>query len=358
MTRYGQVSKQTVVNANMGVTTIGGTDANVISTTRKNTVAQNYLDYLLDNILIPIIQADKFEDVRVLLEKLKELDPYDDIPEVTEKSIQALIRTQEQKLIMQDLEHRLEEIEARIAFNQNQNNNVDVDLQEDINIRQEVEGSIDAIFLLYITYFGPPEPVDTENTINGYDIDNLKLLLESFSSVDASKHSAYISTLQNILVGGNVDDTNSLKFFTFATDGSDVVIQGNQYKTSSSALDTSRFINTENDLYPFSFPQGGEIKFTASTSVSGETIDIQFIFEKYSNMLLVASYTTNIISIVSHEDNLYTETVPVLKNVDATTGVEEVIEYDAFYIKVLTRDKFVTIKHIQIIETGQSTKGY
>jgi hypothetical protein len=358
MTRYGQVSKQTVINTNMGVTTIGGTDANVIGTTRKNTVAQNYLDYLLENILIPIIQSEKFEDVRVLLEKLQELDPYDDIPEVTEKSIQALIRTQERKLMMQDLEHRLEEIEARIAFNQNQNNNVDIDLQGDIDIQQEVEGTIDAIFLLYITYFGPPQSVDTENTINGYDIENLKLLLESFTSIDASKHSAYISTLQNILIGGTVDDTNALKFFTFATEGSGVAIQGNQYKTSASAPDTSRFKNTENDLYPFSFPQGGEIKFTASTSVSGETIDVQFIFEKYSNMLLDASYATSIISIISHEDSLYTETIPALKNVDATTKVDEVIEYDAFYIKVLTRDKFVTIKHIQIIETDQSTKGY
>ena len=47
---------------------------------------------------------------------------------------------------------------------------------------QEAEVNMNLLYSLYIAYFGTPDPDGTPGTINGYNTENLKILIDAFET--------------------------------------------------------------------------------------------------------------------------------------------------------------------------------
>lgn len=342
MYRYGQ-TKESISSNNGSILKSDTQQANVINDSAVNQNTVEFLDKLLE-IFTKIRDDTTGDDALLFAELLAIIDVNNEVPEIRSSAIQAYQRTRSRKIEKDDLVARLDEIIARVEYDPE---DTPANLEANINIEQQVTGEVDVIFMLYISYFGPPSAVDTENTINGYDKDKLNQLLDVFKQISGDEYSNYIQALGNIISAGNVVNPSN-DTFRFIIEGVDLEISGNKYKTLLQADASARFKNIERTYYPFKFPDGGKIEFTAyiddTVANSGDaSINLYFKFD-YNDTVgsnQNAPFDTAQITVEGSASTKYSLDIP---------SQSQDSEYSVFYMYVLTRDIFVNIDKISIIE--------
>ena len=83
------------------------------------------------------------------------------------------------------------------------------------------------------------------------------------------------------------------------------------FEVPSSAVWWAGFANTNTSVYPFSFPIGGQLNFTASVP-DGGTADVYFKFEKNPYPDTDPSYSTSVVTISGNNQTQYTIDIPSL----------------------------------------------
>ena len=81
-----------------------------------------------------------------------------------------------------------------------------------------------------------------------------------------------------------------------------------EFPTGSSVADYAGFANENTTIYPLSFPDGGDVTFTAATS--GVDIDVRFRFEKNTWPDTEPSFETAVITVSGTDAKEYTVEIP------------------------------------------------
>lgn len=332
-------------DGNFGVMSGGTSQTNIPDQQVENPKTKEFLEKLVELVFIKIRDDTTRDDEFKIRDILATIDVKGEVSEIIDSAIQSYQRTRTRKIEKDDLIARLDEIIARVEYDPE---DTPANLEADINIEQQVTGEVDAIFMLYISYFGPPSAIDTENTINGYDKDKLNQLLDAFKQIGGDEYSNYIQALGNIISAGNVVNPSN-DTFRFTIEGVNLEISGNKYKTLPEADASARFKNIENTYYPFKFPYGGKIEFTGYIddniipNPNDVSVNIYFKFD-YNDTVgsnQNAPFDTAQITIEGSTSIKYSLDIPLQPQEN---------EYRVFYMYVLTRDIFVNIDKISIIE--------
>jgi hypothetical protein len=154
--------------------------ANVPTPSKDNPLLQKYLNELIV-LLGAIIKGETYTEVQEALARFRKLDPQGKLDSTTQSAIEAYVANKTVVLIAEDLQHQITEIKERQEYEEtayNANANVE------ITLTQETTVNMNLLFSLYMSYFGPPEKEDTQDTIGGYRIDHLNLLIEAFESTN------------------------------------------------------------------------------------------------------------------------------------------------------------------------------
>lgn len=151
---------------------------NGYTTTQTNTKLNNYMEELL-KIIEKIIVGDTILDIQEELSAFRKLDPNGKLDSLTNKSLEAFVANKTTQLIVKDLENNIYEITKRIEYDEsNQIANPSIEIE----LAQEAEVNMSLLYGLYIAYFGQPDPDGTPGTLNGYNIDNLRILIDAFDA--------------------------------------------------------------------------------------------------------------------------------------------------------------------------------
>lgn len=332
-------------DGNFGVISTGTSQTNSIGQQVENPKTKEFLENVVELVIIKIRDDTTKDDELKIRDILATIDVKGEVSEIIDSIIQSYQRTRSRKIEKDDLIARFDEIVARMEYNPE---DTPANLEADIEINQDITGEIDAVFMLYISYFGPPSAVDTENTINGYDKDKLNQLLDVFKQIGGDEYSRYIQALGNIMSGGNVVNSSDDQFY-FEAEGVDLEISGNKYKTLLTADASARFKNLERTYYPFKFQYGGKIEFTAyiddNTVANPEDASVNLYFEFDYNDTFGSNqngpFNTAQITVEGSASTKYSLDIP---------SQSQDSEYSVFYMYVLTRDVFVNVDKISIIE--------
>jgi hypothetical protein len=332
-------------DGNFGVMSGGTSQTNIPDQQVENPKTKKFLEKLVELVFIKIRDDTTRDDEFKIRDILATIDVKGEVSEIIDSAIQSYQRTRSRKIEKDDLIARLDEIIARVEY---EPEDTPANLEANINIEQQVTGEVDAIFMLYISYFGPPSAVDTENTINGYDKDKLNQLLDVFKEIGSDEYSNYIQALGNIISAGNVVNPSN-DTFRFIIEGVNLEISGNKYKTLLEADASARFKNIERTYYPFKFPYGGKIEFTAYiddntvVNLGDASINLYFKFD-YNDTVgsnQNGPFNTAQITVDGSASTKY--------SLDIQSQSQD-SEYSVFYMYVLTRDIFVNVDKISIIE--------
>ena len=122
------------------------------------------------------------------------------------------------------------------------------------------------------------------------------------------------------------------------------VVDGNTYTHPAGAEAWAGFANENADLYPFSFPNGGTVTFTASAAVD---TNINFKFERLPFPDVDPSFSTANVTISGAEEKTYT--------VEFDTQGENTFASLLMYI--VERDQAVTIKNVVVAQKAATPAG-
>lgn len=154
--------------------------ANIPTPSRDNPLLQKYLNELIV-LLGAIIKGETYTEVQEALTRFRKLDPQGKLDNTTQTAIEAYVANKTVVLIAEDLQYQINEIKDRQEYEET-NDNVNANVE--ISIKQETTVNMNLLFSLYMSYFGPPEKENTPDTIGGYRIDHLNLLIEAFESTN------------------------------------------------------------------------------------------------------------------------------------------------------------------------------
>jgi len=145
---------------------------------QTNVKLNNYMEELL-KIIEKIKVGDTILDIQQELSAFRKLDPNGKLDVLTNKSLEAFVANKTTQLIVKDLENNIYEITKRFEYDEsNQIANPTIEIE----LAQEAEVNMNLLYSLYIAYFGQPEPDGTPGTINGYNTENLKILVDAFET--------------------------------------------------------------------------------------------------------------------------------------------------------------------------------
>ncbi|MDC0409960.1 hypothetical protein OAM88_01060 [Gammaproteobacteria bacterium] len=122
------------------------------------------------------------------------------------------------------------------------------------------------------------------------------------------------------------------------------VVDGNTYTHPAGAEAWAGFANENADLYPFSFPNGGTVTFTASAAVD---TNINFKFERLPFPDVDPSFSTANVTISGAEEKTYT--------VEFDTQGENTFASLLMYI--VERDQAVTVKNVVVAQKAATPAG-
>ena len=124
-------------------------------------------------------------------------------------------------------------------------------------------------------------------------------------------------------------------FSPFATSGA--IRDGDLYIYPTGAADWAGFANVNTEIYPLSFPNGGQIMFNAYIPEGGVPVDINFKFERlpypevepsfYTQLLTISntSQESFIIEFDSHGANIFESFLLYVKTVDAEVNINNIV---------------------------------
>jgi hypothetical protein len=124
----------------------------------------------------------------------------------------------------------------------------------------------------------------------------------------------------------------------------DAVVDGNNYTFPAGAQSWGGFANENTDLYPFSFPNGGSVTFTASAAVD---TNINFRFERLPYPDVDPAFSTANVTISGAEEKSYTV------EFDAT-GENT---YSSLLMYIVERDQTVMIKDVVVTQKAATPAG-
>ena len=168
---------------------------------------------------------------------------------------------------------------------------------------------------------------------------------------------AAVLTIRSIAIEKS-DAPQNVNFGIFADSGA--TRTNDVYEFPNDAEDWAGFANTNTDLYPLTFPNGGSISFKGSAV---EDTDIKFKFEKLpydesDDTDTEPSFNTDTITISGEEEKTYTVNI---ESQAANT-------FSSFLLYIIDRDKPVTLKDFCVVitppsnnvtvETSENWKGY
>ena len=122
------------------------------------------------------------------------------------------------------------------------------------------------------------------------------------------------------------------------------VVDGNNYTFPAAAEAWGGFANENTDLYPFSFPNGGSISFTASAAVD---TNINFRFERLPYPDVDPAFSTDNVTISGAEEKSYTVEF-------AATGENT---YASLLMYIVERDQTVMVKDVVVTEKAAEPEG-
>ena len=125
--------------------------------------------------------------------------------------------------------------------------------------------------------------------------------------------------------------------FTGAFGGA--IVADDVYTFPTGAESFAGFANDNGALYPFSFPSGGEITFTASVPDAGPDTTIQFVFERLPFPDVDPSFSTELVVISGSTDTEYTVAIPAQDAVNT---------YSSFLLYVRDLDQPVRITDVVV----------
>ena len=99
------------------------------------------------------------------------------------------------------------------------------------------------------------------------------------------------------------------------------------------------FANNNADLYPFTFGQGGEIRFTASLPEGTPDTGVRFVFENAPYPDVDPNFSTATVTVSGTAEMEYSVEIP--QQAAAQT-------YESFLMYIVERDQPVTIKNIRV----------
>ena len=145
---------------------------------QTNTKLINFIEELLE-IIEKIIIGDIELNTQKKISVFKKLDPNGKLDSLTNKTLEAFVANKTTQLIVKDLENNINEITKRFEYDEsNQIANPTIEIE----LAQEAEVNMNLLYSLYIAYFGQPDPDGTPGTINGYNTENLKILVDAFET--------------------------------------------------------------------------------------------------------------------------------------------------------------------------------
>ncbi|MDP7027013.1 MAG: T9SS type A sorting domain-containing protein, partial [Candidatus Marinimicrobia bacterium] len=118
------------------------------------------------------------------------------------------------------------------------------------------------------------------------------------------------------------------------------VVDGNTYTNPTGSEGWAGFANEDVSIYPFSFPDGGEITFTGATS--GTDVDVYFRFEYNPYPDTEPSFNTASVSVSGIAEASYSVDIPAQ---GANT-------YSSFLLYVTTPDAPVTLTNVAVASSG------
>ena len=122
------------------------------------------------------------------------------------------------------------------------------------------------------------------------------------------------------------------------------VVDGNNYTFPAAAEAWGGFANENTDLYPFSFPNGGSVTFTASAAVD---TNINFRFERLPYPDVDPAFSTDNVTISGAEEKSYTVEF-------AATGENT---YASLLMYIVERDQTVMIKDVVVTQNAATPAG-
>ena len=116
-------------------------------------------------------------------------------------------------------------------------------------------------------------------------------------------------------------------------------VEGDTYTFPASALDYGGFANTNASLYPFSFPNGGTITFTAALPSGGSDTQVNFLFESNPYPDNSVSFRTKNVTVTGETEQTYEVTFEA-QSADQT--------FKSFIMYIVERDQGVIVKDVKV----------
>ena len=119
------------------------------------------------------------------------------------------------------------------------------------------------------------------------------------------------------------------------------VVDGNTYTNPTGSESWAGFANEDATIYPFSFPNGGEITFTGATA--GTDVDVKFMFQYQPHPNNVPEFETATVTVSGTAETAYSVAIPAQ---DAANT------YSSFLLYVTTLDAPVTLTNVTVVENA------
>ncbi len=108
------------------------------------------------------------------------------------------------------------------------------------------------------------------------------------------------------------------------------------------------FANLNEDIYPFTFANGGSVTFTAAVPNGGADTSVYFRFERLPHPDVDPSFNLDAVVISGEAEQQYTVTIPAQDSANT---------YSSFLMYVVEQDSPVMVKDIVVTDDGGSTDG-
>ena len=148
--------------------------------------------------------------------------------------------------------------------------------------------------------------------------------------------------IKDVVVTAHVADSVSAPAtFTGSFGGANVNTDTSTYNFPSGSEVWAGFANENQELYPFSFPNGGTVTFTGALPAGGSDTDINFRFERLPHPDVDPAFSTANVTISGTDEVVYTAVIPPQ---DAENT------FRSFLMYLVDQDSPVIIKNVVVTE--------
>ena len=234
-------------------------------------------------------------------------------------------------------------------FKSDVNDKVSAFLKGNIS-KQDVISSLDTQTLLsnlQITVLDNQLDTDEDNIPNVIDADDDNdgyLDVEDAFPLNATE---YLDT-DGDGIGDNSDPLDNLVFAEMTGAFGNAIVDGDVYTFPDSAEDWAGFANISSGLYPYRFPFGGEITFSAALPEGKDAASVRFRFEKMPFPDVDPAFDLTPVAITSTELTEYKVTIP---------PQNEANTYSSFLMYIVNKGNSVIVKDVKVIPVSVDPNG-